>query len=61
MFTKSETWASKVMRDPSLKKYSGKVYFSKEIMRPYYNSWIVQKLSPWRDELDKYILRLDQV
>ena len=38
-----------------------KVHFSKEIIRPYYTGWVVQKISHFADPVNLHILHLHQV
>ena len=38
-----------------------KVHFSKEIIRPYYTGWVVQKISNLLDPMNMHILRIHQV
>ena len=45
--------------------YTGKpspiFQLSKEVMRPYYLGWVVNKVSPWKEEIDRHVLTIQQV
>ncbi|XP_023327576.1 uncharacterized protein LOC111700771 [Eurytemora carolleeae] len=45
--------------DPRYSKLP-KVHFSKEIIRPYYTGWVVQKISNLLDPMNMHILRMHQ-
>ena len=36
-------------------------HISKEIIRPYYTGWIINKKSKWRNNVNAHILRFQQV
>ena len=36
-------------------------HISKEVMRPYYLGWVIKKKSPWREVINRHILRIQQV
>ena len=49
--------------NPFYSRYSKlpKFHFSKEIIRPYYTGWVVQKISNLLDPINMHILRMHQV
>ena len=36
-------------------------HISKEVLRPYYHGWIYNKVSKWKDDMDRHILTVQQV
>ena len=53
------TMASRIMNDPTYKNF--KLHVSKESIKSYYNGWAIQKLSPWKEAINRHLLILDQV
>ena len=51
-----------VSTDPWYKNKPSPIFqMSREVLRPYYLGWVLTKASPWREELNRHILQVQQV